>query len=157
VSKPTLKTCSKIDSLGVEKIWYNSKNRYWYCLWEGKPKALHRLLAEVFIPNPSKLGDVHHEDGDRNNNCVENLSWVTRSENIWHSYNTHERKPVWQGKFNEDHPNSCPIKSICLKSGKEVFYPSLHEAERSGFLKSKISLCINGKRNKHKGHRWEKV
>jgi len=39
MSKPTLKTCSKITSLKIERTWLNTKNGYWYTTWEGKPKA----------------------------------------------------------------------------------------------------------------------
>lgn len=49
-------------------------------------KAVHRLIAECFIPNPFNLSDVDHIDGDRRNNSITNLRWVTHGENIEHSY-----------------------------------------------------------------------
>ena len=54
----------------------------------GKPltKAIHRLVAEAWIPNPDNLSDVDHIDGDRYNNHVDNLRWVTHGENIAHSF-----------------------------------------------------------------------
>lgn len=58
MSEPTLKTCSKITSLKIERTWLNTKNGYWYTKREGKPKALHRILAETYLSNPSDLGDV---------------------------------------------------------------------------------------------------
>lgn len=41
----------------------------------------HRLVAEAFIPNPDNLPEVDHIDTNKDNNCVDNLHWVTHSEN----------------------------------------------------------------------------
>lgn len=46
-----------------------------------KNKAIHRLVAETFLPNPENLPVVHHKDGNRFNNCVSNLEWVTSQYN----------------------------------------------------------------------------
>ena len=47
---------------------------------------VHRLIASAFIANPSTLKEVNHKDGNRANNAVENLEWVTRAENNQHAY-----------------------------------------------------------------------
>lgn len=44
--------------------------------------GVHRVIATAFIPNPECLPEVNHKDGDRCNNRVENLEWVTRDANI---------------------------------------------------------------------------
>lgn len=46
-----------------------------------KTKSAHRLVAEMFIENPENLPCVHHKDGNRLNNFVDNLKWVSFSEN----------------------------------------------------------------------------
>jgi hypothetical protein len=51
-----------------------------------KQFRLHRLVAQIFIPNPHNLPEVNHIDGNKENNCVDNLEWCTRLENMQHSY-----------------------------------------------------------------------
>jgi len=59
---------------------------------DGKTKRLgvHRLVAQAFIPNPFGKSEVNHIDGNKRNNAVSNLEWVSRSENMVHSVRMHE-------------------------------------------------------------------
>jgi hypothetical protein len=50
--------------------------------------SVHRIVAGVFIPNPDKLPVVNHKDGNKLNNSVDNLEWVTHSDNTQHAYDT---------------------------------------------------------------------
>lgn len=52
----------------------------------GKTVTVHRVVAKEFIPNPKGLPYVNHKDGNKANNSITNLEWVTASENLKHAY-----------------------------------------------------------------------
>ena len=81
------------------------KDGYIFVTLYGKQTPLHRIIASVFIENPDSKKEVNHKDGNKQNNFVENLEWVTRSENQRHAAdNNLQPKPVnkYTGKFTED-------------------------------------------------------
>ncbi len=52
----------------------------------------HVEVAKAFIPNPNNLPEVNHDDLDKENNCVENLEWITSKGNVQHA----RAKGVWK-------------------------------------------------------------
>lgn len=62
-------------------------------LGKDKIRLVHVLVAKAFIPNPLQKACVNHIDGDKSNNCVENLEWVTHKENMEHAIRTGLRDP----------------------------------------------------------------
>jgi len=65
-----------------------SKNR------KTKYKKVHRLVLETFIGPCPEGKECNHKDGNKTNNCISNLEWVTRSENEKHAYKNKLQIPI---------------------------------------------------------------
>lgn len=71
----------------TRKIIKPSPNKKGYLsltLGKNETKRVHRCVAETFIPNPDNKPEVNHIDGNKLNNSVDNLEWVTGRENMDH-------------------------------------------------------------------------
>lgn len=105
-------------------------------------KGVHVLVGLAFIPNPEKKPEINHKNGLRDDNRVENLEWVTCSEN-----NLHRRRVLHGGGGRPKKP------VVCIDTG--VVYPSISEAAKAtGSILEKILACCKGERNKTNGLRW---
>lgn len=59
-----------------------------YAKKKQKCEIIHKLVAMAFIPNPYAKPQVNHKDGNKLNNHIDNLEWVTIKENIQHAWDT---------------------------------------------------------------------
>lgn len=115
----------------------------------------HRLVAQAFIPNPENKPQVNHIDGDKTNNCVENLEWVTAKENIQHAFRTGLHKGSCYGKFGKDNPQAKII--LQLKNNQIIaeFYGLREAAESVNKGCSHIGECCLGQRKSAYGYKWK--
>lgn len=111
-----------------------------------KMKFVHRLVAEAFIDNddPDCI-EVNHIDGNKRNNHVDNLEWVTRSENCKHAYRTGLKQPSGPHEIR-------PIKIV--ETG-EIFRDCHDCARCIGGSHWAISACLRGIRHTHLGFHYE--
>ena len=105
--------------LNINLKVYNKKNK--------KRFRINRLVALIFIPNPKNKPQVNHKDGNKLNNNVDNLEWVTAKENIKHAFenNLRIRNGYGEKHFNSKYSDKM-INEICLlmqngKSNKYIF------------------------------------
>ena len=78
-------TVMNIYKRNILKEAHNVKGYPTVCLQNKTTKPIHRLVAETFIPNPDNKPQVNHIDGNKENNHVSNLEWVTNEENKQHA------------------------------------------------------------------------
>ena len=90
------------------------------------PRTIHRLVALTFIPNPDNKPEVDHIDRNRLNNKLENLRWVTHSENELNK-GYHSRKKDSTHHISMDH-NSFRVEFYKLKKRIRKCFKTLEEA-----------------------------
>lgn len=114
---------------------------------------VHRLVAEAFIPNPKNKAEVNHINGLKTDNVVTNLQWVSRSENIRHSFDFLGRKT--NPRKGADHFASKPVLQFDLTGSLLKEWVNISEARKS-FLPKNVSVgnCCNGKQKQSMGFIW---
>lgn len=121
---------------------------------------VHRLIAEYFIPNPDNLPQVNHIDGNKLNNSLDNLEWVTVQDNVIHAYknglinHVSGKEHFNYGKFGSESKKAKPVIATNVITNETKRYGSIVDTAKDGFTKSEVSrACNHG--GTHKGHLFE--
>lgn len=116
---------------------------------------VHRLVAAAFVDNPNHLPQVNHIDGNKANNCAENLEWVSNKDNASHAIQNGLWENVFEGSRKENERRKTPVIAIDVLSGNRIRFNSVSDAEKSLGTKH-ITDVIKGKRSQAKGYRFER-
>lgn len=123
----------KVSNLG--RVWSGKTNRvlrqakggsgYYFVCFSQKSKVkqydVHRLVALAFIANNDESrNEVNHIDGNKENNHLTNLEWVTRSENKKHAYRTGLRKPLPSSNMLNAIKSSCRPVAVHEQPGGKL-------------------------------------
>lgn len=129
---------SSPDTSGYETVHLTENGR-------GYTKRVHRLVAEAFLEQPNdREYQVNHKNGDKTDNRLLNLEYVSPSDNMHHAYANGLNH--WVG-YNER-----PVK--ILETGK--IYKSQAECAREiGGSQPNINACLMGRRRSHLGYHFE--
>lgn len=147
-----------VFSKKMNKLLCVSHNDKGYCYTQlyknGKSYhlRLHRLVAKLFIPNPNKLPEVNHIDGNKDNNNVNNLEWCNRKYNMQKAF---ENKLIPPRKSNKTSFPSKKVRQYDLQGNLLKEYNSMSDAsKKTGYKVQSISRFCK-KQRKCKDYIWE--
>ena len=122
-----------------------------------KTFSIHRLVAKAFIFNPKNKPQVNHKDGDKLNNNISNLEWVTASENHIHAHKIGLKKPNITGllKFNNGHSTGKKVKQLDINGNIIAVFESGHNASKiTKIAQSSIWKSCEESHRTAGGYKW---
>lgn len=135
----------------------NRGNGYKQIRWKRQTYNIHRLIAELFIPNPNNLPTVDHMNRNRSDNRVENLRWANMSMQI------NNRSKYKRPNTPKNNAKSKQVMQIVPSTNEIIrIWESTRECGRNGFNHRCISACCRNKYstknlNIYKGYKWQYV
>jgi hypothetical protein len=116
-----------------------------------KTYLVHRIVAKAFIANVQNKPEINHIDGNKQNNSIKNLEWVSRKENEQHSFHVlNHPMPIvtqkYKGKYGKEHNRSRVVLQYSQNGEYIRQWDSLMDIERQlGIPHGNVSHCCAGK------------
>jgi len=122
-------------------------------------RLVHVFVATAFIDNPENKRCVNHIDGNKHNNCVSNLEWVTHLENTAHAISTGLRDPHNTPKrYGKDHYSSKPVLQYDLSGYLVKIWDSRSDAARYyNCFSGQISNTVDKDGRSCMGSMWRSI
>lgn len=148
-----------IKSLRSGKLLKQASDKVGYklvCLTkDGKSRGygVHRLVALAFLPNPENLPEVNHKDETHDNNCVENLEWISKKGNRnYGTYRERMSKSLKEAGTNNKSISAYDKKTLVFVKS----YDSITEAEKElGLSRGAIGQALSGRIKTSAGYIWK--
>lgn len=123
-----------VSSAGYYMISISKKNK-------SKPHRVHRLLANNFIENIEKLKEVNHKDGNKLNNKLNNLEWVSHFGNMQHAFSTGlaNNTGTKNGMAKLDNEKVIEIKNLLKQGISQYKIAKMYNVSRSAILKINLN------------------
>ena len=133
---------------GERKI--NGK-RYPMVSYRNTAFSVHRMVAELYVPNPNNLPQVDHIDGNKRNNHYTNLQWITASDNVKRAYDMGLATPQRNPQPGETNPKAKLTEKdvLTIRYLKAHGYTLQYIADEFGIDKSNVGLICNRKTWRH--------
>lgn len=117
-----------------------------------KKYLVHKLVANSFISNPYNFPQVNHKDGNKQNNFVDNLEFVTQEQNMQHAFN----KGLIQRKKGKENLKSKKVNQYDLNGKFIKLWYCIRDIERELGLKNyNITACCQNRRKTCGGYIWK--
>lgn len=128
---------------GREVKQFVGKDGYLRTQIAGKTRTVHRLIACAFVPAEPGKDFVNHKDGNKKNNCIDNLEWVTRSENMKHAYDNGLKSSVgvMNGRSKLTEEDVAFIREHYVAGNKEFGAKAL--SKKFSVARQTISAVVN--------------
>lgn len=149
-----------LKTLGKDRYGY--PNVKLYCDGKRTHPSVHRLVANAFIPNTLNKPQINHKDGNKCNNYVNNLEWVTAKENMEHASRNdllHHKlsyEERMDKKLNKNDVNKRKRHILVRETWTE--YQSIADCcEATNSRRKSVERVLNGERKTHNGLHFEYV
>ena len=122
--------------------------------------SVHKAVARTFLPETYAPGlQVNHKDGNKLNNSVENLEWVTGQANI-----DHAKEVLGVFVTGKNHCKAVPVSAYDKQTGElKMEFGSMIDAakyiaedsQRIESAKHMIASVVHGRKKSYKGYVWK--
>lgn len=153
-------TYQGIPKIRILKPKYHHSGYVMYTLCKNKVHKniyAHVLVARSFIPNQNNKPNINHIDGNKHNNVLSNLEWVSRSENTLHAIKYLGHNPFSaKGKLGAKHHASKPILQYSLDGELLKRWDCMSDVQRELNIKvCSIVNCASGRQKTSHGYIWK--